>query len=79
MRVITFSYSVYHSNWFVEDTLWTGTPGNYTNPNAPEALKEVRELVDNGNYSEATAAAAKLTGNPAEVCYFSLLGSRSCC
>ncbi|KAF3435504.1 hypothetical protein FNV43_RR22593 [Rhamnella rubrinervis] len=55
-----------------EDTLWTGTPGNYTNPNVPEALKEVRKLVDNGNYSEATTAAAELTGNPSEV--YQLLG-----
>ncbi|KAL2940640.1 Alpha-L-fucosidase 2 [Bienertia sinuspersici] len=38
-----------------EDTLWTGIPKNYTNPKAPEALAIVRKLVDNGNYSEATA------------------------
>ncbi|KAF2294593.1 hypothetical protein GH714_013160 [Hevea brasiliensis] len=29
-----------------EDTLWTGTPSDYTNPDAPEALSEVRNLVD---------------------------------
>ncbi|KAG7977100.1 hypothetical protein I3843_05G013200 [Carya illinoinensis] len=28
-----------------EDTLWTGTPGNYTNPNAPEALSQVYQLL----------------------------------
>ncbi|XP_030943780.1 alpha-L-fucosidase 2-like [Quercus lobata] len=55
-----------------DDTLWTGTPGNYTNPNAPEALLEVRKLVDNGKYAEATEAAIKLTGNLAEV--YQLLG-----
>ncbi|GMY38602.1 alpha-L-fucosidase 2-like, partial [Fagus crenata] len=55
-----------------EDTLWTGTPGNYTNHNAPEALLEVRKLVDNGKYAEATETAIKLTGNPAEV--YQLLG-----
>lgn len=55
-----------------DDTLWTGTPGNYTNPNAPEALLEVRKLVDNGKYAEATEAAIKLTGNLAEVCYLFL-------
>ncbi|PON90622.1 Alpha-L-fucosidase [Trema orientale] len=55
-----------------EDTLWTGTPGNYTDYSAPEALKQVRKLVDQGDYAEATAAAAKLTGNPYEA--YQLLG-----
>lgn len=57
----------------VDDTLWTGTPGNYTNPNAPEALSEVRKLVDNGQYSEATTAAVKLSGDPSDVCFFFFL------
>lgn len=56
---------------FTEDTLWTGTPGNYTNPEAPEALEEVRKLVDDGDFSEATEKADKLTGNPSEVFFFS--------
>ncbi|XWS62967.1 hypothetical protein CRYUN_Cryun06bG0056000 [Craigia yunnanensis] len=55
-----------------EDTLWTGVPGNYTNLDAPNALSEVRNLVDSGEYAEATAAAAKLVGNPADV--YQLLG-----
>ncbi|KAF7840764.1 alpha-L-fucosidase 2-like [Senna tora] len=55
-----------------EDTLWTGTPGHYTDSQAPEALSEVRKLVDDEEYSKATAAAAKLTGNPAEA--YQLLG-----
>lgn len=55
-----------------EDTLWTGTPSNYTNPNAPEVLSEVRKLVDDGKYAEATAEAVKLTGNPAEVLFIYL-------
>ncbi|KAK6253477.1 hypothetical protein QUC31_015197 [Theobroma cacao] len=55
-----------------EDTLWTGVPGTYTNPNAPDALSEVRNLVDSGQYAKATAAAAKLVGNPADV--YQLLG-----
>lgn len=55
-------------NYFVEDTLWTGVPGTYTNPNAPDALSKVRNLVDSGQYAKATAAAAKLVGNPADVC-----------
>ena len=51
-----------------EDTLWTGIPGNYTDKNAPEALAEVRKLVDDRKYSEATTAALKLSGPPGEVC-----------
>ncbi|CBI22509.3 unnamed protein product, partial [Vitis vinifera] len=49
-----------------EGTLWTGTPGNYTNPDAPKALSEVRKLVDNGDYVAATEAAVKLSGNPSD-------------
>ncbi|XP_031382199.1 alpha-L-fucosidase 2-like [Punica granatum] len=55
-----------------EDTLWTGTPGNYTNPDAPAALSVVRKLVDNGQYAEATEAAVRLSGNPSDV--YQLLG-----
>ncbi|XP_022763461.1 alpha-L-fucosidase 2-like isoform X2 [Durio zibethinus] len=55
-----------------EDTLWTGIPGNYTNPNAPAALSEVRKLVDDGDYAEATKAAVKLSDNPSDV--YQLLG-----
>ncbi|XP_011030387.1 PREDICTED: alpha-L-fucosidase 2-like [Populus euphratica] len=55
-----------------EDTLWTGIPGDYTNPNAPAALSEVRKLVDNGQYAEATTAAEKLSGNQSDV--YQLLG-----
>lgn len=62
----------YYLGFFLEDTLWTGIPGNYTNPNAPEALSEVRKLVDNGQYAEATTAAVKLSDNPSDVCIFIL-------
>ncbi|XP_071736799.1 alpha-L-fucosidase 2-like [Rutidosis leptorrhynchoides] len=55
-----------------EDTLWTGVPGNYTNPDAPIALSEVRKLVDDGKYAEATKAAVKLSGDPSDV--YQLLG-----
>ncbi|XP_024464805.2 alpha-L-fucosidase 2 isoform X3 [Populus trichocarpa] len=55
-----------------EDTLWTGTPGNYTNPHAPEALSVVRKLVDNGQYADATTAAEKLSHDPSDV--YQLLG-----
>ncbi|GAB2291720.1 Alpha-L-fucosidase 2 [Dionaea muscipula] len=47
-----------------EDTIWTGIPADYTDPNAPEALDKVRRLVDDGKYAEATALAdKKLTGH----------------
>lgn len=55
--------------FFAEDTLWTGTPGNYTNPKAPEALSEVRKLVNSGKYYEATAFAVELLDGPSDVCY----------
>ncbi|WCJ17834.1 Alpha-L-fucosidase 2 [Euphorbia peplus] len=55
-----------------DDTLWTGSPGNYTNPNAPAALSAVRKLVDDGKYPEASAEAVKLSGDPSDV--YQLLG-----
>jgi hypothetical protein len=33
-----------------DDTLWTGGPGNYTNPKAPAVFSKVRNLVDNEQY-----------------------------
>ncbi|KAL5993881.1 hypothetical protein ACLOJK_038238 [Asimina triloba] len=50
-----------------DDTLWTGVPGDYTNPKAPTVLSNVRELVDKGQYAEATAAGFNLAGNPSDV------------
>ncbi|KAI7747346.1 hypothetical protein M8C21_021571 [Ambrosia artemisiifolia] len=55
-----------------EDTLWTGVPGEYTNPEAPNALSVVRKLVDDGNYAEATKEAVKLSADPSDV--YQLLG-----
>ncbi|KAK7405829.1 hypothetical protein VNO78_07439 [Psophocarpus tetragonolobus] len=55
-----------------EDTLWTGTPADYTNSKAPEALSHVRNLVNRELYPQATAAASGLTGNPSEA--YQLLG-----
>ncbi|GJM89995.1 hypothetical protein PR202_ga06230 [Eleusine coracana subsp. coracana] len=49
------------------DTLWTGGPGNYTNPKAPAVLSKVRNLVDNGQYAEATAVAYGLSGEQTQV------------
>ncbi|KAF8112308.1 hypothetical protein N665_0065s0082 [Sinapis alba] len=50
-----------------EDTIWTGVPADYTNPNAPEALSQVRKLVDERKYAEATSEAVKLSGHPSDV------------
>lgn len=47
--------------------MWTGVPGDYTNPNAPNVLSRVRKLVDDGKYAEATVAAVDLQGNPPDV------------
>lgn len=50
-----------------DDTLWTGAPGSYTDPNAPAALAAVRELVDQGRFADATAAATRLFGGQSEI------------
>ncbi|KHN30427.1 alpha-L-fucosidase 2-like [Glycine soja] len=55
-----------------EDTLWTGTPADYTNSKAPPALSHVRNLVHRQHYPQATAASSALTGNPSEA--YLLLG-----
>lgn len=52
---------------FTDDTLWTGTPGNYTDPHAQPVLQDVRKLVDSGNYAKASLAAFGLSGNPSDV------------
>ncbi|XP_078164084.1 1,2-alpha-L-fucosidase isoform X1 [Carex rostrata] len=49
------------------DTLWTGEPGKYTNSSAPTVLSNVRKLVDNGRFSQATAAAFDLSGEHSAV------------
>ncbi|KAJ6948900.1 hypothetical protein NC651_003034 [Populus alba x Populus x berolinensis] len=55
-----------------EDTLWTGTPTDFTDPAIPQALSEVRNLVDSGKFSEATKAAARMFGKYTNV--YKLLG-----
>ncbi|CAN1812984.1 Alpha-L-fucosidase 2 [Linum perenne] len=49
-----------------DDTLWTGIPGDYTDPNAPAALSEVRKLVSNAQFPEASLQALQLSGNSSE-------------
>lgn len=53
--------------FFADDTLWTGVPGDYTNPKAPDVLAKVRKLVDDGHYSEASKVAFDLAGHPSDV------------
>lgn len=36
-----------------EDTLWSGSPRDWNNPKAKEALPHIRELIANGQYEEA--------------------------
>ncbi|XP_071714997.1 alpha-L-fucosidase 2-like [Rutidosis leptorrhynchoides] len=55
-----------------DDTIWTGSPGNYTNPDVPKALSKVRKLVDDGKYAEATASAVNLSGESSNA--YQLLG-----
>lgn len=55
------------------DTLWTGMPGDYTNPDAPSVLSKVRKLVDDGKYAEASDAAFGLSDHSPEV--YQTLGS----
>ena len=45
-----------------EDTLWTGGPREWNNPNAPKALAEVRRLLAEGKYVEADRAARGMQG-----------------
>ncbi|CAN6299689.1 unnamed protein product [Urochloa humidicola] len=49
------------------DTLWTGAPRNYTDPEVAAALAVVRELVNLGRFADATAAATHLFGGQSEV------------
>ena len=40
-----------------EETIWAGQPNNVVNPNAKQALPEVRQLIFEGKYKEAQALA----------------------
>ena len=49
-----------------EETIWAGQPNNVVNPNAKEALPEVRRLIFEGKYKEAQDLAnAKVMPNAA--------------
>ena len=45
-----------------EDTLWSGGPREWNNPNAPKVLAEVRRLIAEEKYGEADRAACGMQG-----------------
>src|SRR5215213_3173746 len=45
-----------------EDTLWSGGPRDWNNPNAPKVLAEVRRLIAEEKYVEADRAARGMQG-----------------
>lgn len=47
-----------------EETLWSGGPHSYDNPEAYQNLSQVRELLNQKKYIEAEAAAEKMMGVP---------------
>jgi len=47
-----------------EDTLWTGGPRSYDNPEALQHLEPVRNLLTKGAYEQAEALAKKMMGKP---------------
>ena len=47
-----------------EETLWTGGPHNYDNPDAYNHLEEVRNLLKKEKYIEAEETAEKMMGSP---------------
>ena len=47
-----------------EDTLWSGGPHDYDNPDAYQLLATVREQLEQGEYLDAEATAQKMLGRP---------------
>jgi hypothetical protein len=45
-----------------EDTLWSGGPRDWNNPEAAAVLPEIRRLIAEGRYVEADAAAKRMMG-----------------
>ena len=45
-----------------EDTLWSGGPSDWNNPQARDVLPEIRSLVAAGRFVEADAAAKRMMG-----------------
>ncbi|AWW32783.1 glycoside hydrolase family 95 protein [Echinicola strongylocentroti] len=49
-----------------EETLWNGGPHSYDNPEAYQYLKEVRGLLEQGEYIQAEDTAQKMLGSPSK-------------
>ncbi|MFC7337856.1 glycoside hydrolase N-terminal domain-containing protein [Haloferula chungangensis] len=60
---------------FNEETLWDGVPIDYTNPEALEALPEVRRLLFEGKNNEARGLAkSKMMGDPYKIKSYQTFG-----
>ena len=57
-----------------EDTLWSGGPHDYSNPEAYSHLAVVRSLLENGEYDKAEAEAGKMMGKPIKQMAYQPLG-----
>jgi alpha-L-fucosidase 2 len=57
-----------------EDTLWSGGPHDYSNPEAYSHLARVRQLLENGEYGRAEAEAGKMMGKPIKQMAYQPLG-----
>ena len=50
-----------------EETLWSGFPKNWNNPDAPKVLPEIRQAVKNGDYALADSLGKKMMGPDTQV------------
>lgn len=57
-----------------EETLWSGGPHNYDNPDAYNHLSDVRDLLNEGEYIKAEDVAQKMLGNPIKQMAYQPLG-----
>lgn len=57
-----------------EDTLWSGGPHDYSNPEAYSHLAAVRQLLKDGEYDKAEAEAEEMMGKPIKQMAYQPLG-----
>ena len=58
-----------------ENTLWTGCPHDYTNPEASKSLPKVRKLIFDGNgHAAEKLGAEQLMGSPVRLRSYQPLG-----
>lgn len=57
-----------------EDTLWSGGPHDYDNPDACQHLAEVRAALERGEFAAAEATAQKMLGSPSKQMAYQPLG-----